>query len=169
MSQKKQKTVVPGTMIRVRNTRHLVKEGAGEYSWKPLCERMPMWVDYMTNVIEDGELDRMCIIQITEERWIASDNTIRPTTAQIAELLTNFNWLLRGKLQIGDWRTFHTTTNDGEILEAVGGKHEARNEILVVGRTKQYLILAGHNIIDDNDRCKNEVKFVKNHLKSLGK
>ncbi len=134
------------------------------------------WTDYVQDVVAnlDGrQLERICIMEVTEKRWIASDNSLRPTPEQLGKLWNAFHRKLQenvntDQIQLGQGkvRTFHIRENDGRMLEAVGGKKGAMNEILAAGRTRHYVILAGHNVKEDNGRCKYEVKFITDHLSS---
>ncbi len=137
------------------------------------------WSDYVTDVVAnlDGrQLERICILEVTEKRWIASDNSLRPTQEQLNNLWKAFHDKLQenvnnDQIQLGEGkvRKFHIRENDGTMLEAVGGTKGAMNEILAAGRTRHYVVLAGHNIREDNGRCKYEVKFITDHLSDLAR
>ncbi len=134
---------------------------------------MVEWTDYISDVQanEDGQqLDRICIMEVTRQRWIATDNSLRPTAEQLQELLSVFHkkqsrniCVDQIKLGSGKVRTFHIRENDGTVLEGIGGKLGNMNEILCVARTRQFVILAGHSVQGDNGRCREEVDFLKTH------
>ncbi len=146
----------------------------GQYSWSPLCKDMHDWTDYITDCITNMDdnyyLERMCIMEVTGKRWITSDHSLRPTSEQLNKLCDAFNGIIDWiEIGTGTVRTFHVRENDGQMLEAVGGKHGAMNEILAAGMTRHYVILAGQIVKKDNGRCKFEVEFITKHLSSLGK
>ncbi len=140
---------------------------------------MVEWTDYIGDVQsnEDGhQLDRICIMEVTRQRWVATDNSLRPTPEQLQALLQAFHKkqyrninVDQIKLGSGKVRTFHIRENDGTILEGIGGKQGNMNEILCAARTKQFVILVGHSIHGDHGRCKGEVNFLREHLSSVNK
>ena len=137
---------------------------------------MLAWQNYICDLTDshDGmDLDRVCIIQTDGQRWIASDNSLRPTPEQLNTLWDAFHRKLRNgteiKLGSGKERTFGITENDGIILKGVGGKSGKKDEVLCATRTKQYIVLAGLALDRDRGHLEEEVTYIRQHLLVSGK
>ena len=127
------------------------------------------------------DLDRVCIIQTDSNRWIASDNSLRPGPSQLAAIWLAFHTKTTatgssgtgsagttgsGILRVGEGkeRVFRITENDGTILRAVGGPAGRSDEVLWAARTRQFVILAGLALSRDRGQCREEVEHIKAHL-----
>ncbi len=129
------------------------------------------WQNYVqdaTSSTDGRNLARICIIEVNQEKWVASDDSLKPTPDQMMKLWHAFHMKLSDKkeIQLGakTVRTFYIEKNDGFIMETVGGKNGNVDEIMCVARTKQYVILCGQSVENDNGKCLAEVKHVREHL-----
>ena len=136
---------------------------------------MLAWQNYICDLTDshDGmDLDRVCIMQTDSKRWIASDNSLRPTEEQMRELWHAFHVKLRNggqiKLGSGRERTFAVNENDGITLKAIGGKDGKRDEALCASRTKQFVVLAGLVAERDRGQLEREVAYIREHLLTSG-
>ena len=133
------------------------------------------WQNYVCDLTDshDGmDLDRVCIIQTDSKRWIASDNSLRPTEEQMRTLWNAFHVKLRNGAKItlgsGKERTFAIMENDGITLKGIGGKDGKRDEALCASRTKQFVVLAGLAAERDRGQLEEEVSYVRQHLLTTG-
>ena len=136
---------------------------------------MLAWQNYICDLTDshDGmDLDRVCIMQTDGQRWIASDNSLRPTSKQLNQLWNAFHTKLRNgaeiKLGTGKERTFGITENDGIIIKGVGGKAGKKDEVLCATRTKQFIVLAGLALSNEKGKLEEEVTYIKQHLLASG-
>ncbi len=140
-----------------------------------MCMEMHTWLDYVSDLTsEDGQdLDRVCIIQIDGKRWVASDNSLRPSdNSEIGQIfrLLHHKAAPGTEFEVGNKtrRTFHIEKNDGLVLQAVGGKDGRRDEVLCIGRTRKFLVFGGIALAKDRGQCAIEVDYVRAHLKNTG-
>ncbi len=132
---------------------------------------MPGWLDYvsdLTDIRQGHNLDRVCIIQLDGQRWVASDNSIKPDRDQIGQIYAVLHSRVQNNetIVVGDRikRTFHVNRNNGKFLQARGGKQGMRNEVLCVSLVRNYLVLGGVLASKDSGQCRIELEYISRHL-----
>lgn len=122
-------------------------------------------MDFITIVMESGDIHRACITCFDCNTWIASERSILLNLKEV-ELL--YRYLTQKEINMPlkfKNKTYAIETNDGFTLQCVSN---VSNEYLYVGKTRQYIILFTTQTLKGKDTCVVELDWIRNHIKDEG-
>ena len=134
------------------------------FVFQPVEKKMSSWMEYICDVIHDGGLLKLCIVQMDRNRWIASS----PDFLMSHDEITYFNSLYEESfvnIQVrmkGRW--YRLIANDGVTLQS---EDDEQSEVLVVARTDNYLIFGTRDLKSEQSRdvCRIEIDWIRNCIK----
>ena len=127
---------------------------------------MSEWLDYMTKLMEEGEVQRACVAVIDCKRWIASDRSILLSLKEVELLYRRLTEKSKTPLKFKD-KMYNIEQNDGFIMQCASTVGSSK-EYMYVGKTRQFIIVATTQSLKAKETCHIEVDWMRNHIREQG-
>ena len=128
---------------------------------------MDGWLKYIHDIQDGGLVERACIIKLTGKKRACSDNWDYESseTDKILIIMENQDSHVPALVQHGE---YHIHQNDGTnaIGKTIGSEQEPK--LLVIGKTKTFLVVGIADAENDNGQCAKEIQWITDHIKTEG-
>ena len=129
---------------------------------------MGSWMEYICDVINDGGLSRVCIVQKARTQWIASHGDFMLNDSDISDIYKLYEEGVTNVQVKFKNHWFRLVANDDVSLHL---EDDEQTEIIIVAKTNHFLIAGSHYLQseDTKDICKIEVDYIQHIIKGQGK
>ncbi len=128
---------------------------------------MTEWMEYICDIIEDGALDRVCIVQLDRSTWIASAADFLLSHDEVTYFISLFEDCLDGiQIKLKN-RWYRMISNDGISLHC---EDDNCSETMCIAKTNHQLIIGTKCLGDEHsgEVCQIEIDWIRISIKEQG-
>ena len=142
------------------------------FNFQPVDSKMKRWRGYLDEILHENRVTKVCLLRLGHSMYASSGRDFLFSDEEAEEI---FNLMATHAVNIPceiKGLLYTITENSDQIMVGSGSYAlgaDMVDEVVCVGRSREYLIVATADKENDMGQCKEEVQYIRNYLEKYCK